>query len=106
MNNIDRIIMNTIDSIEETCVSFYQQRNDEGYLLLDNTIKLLMKVIDELYILKSKGIDVGINENELMTKLSEAMNALQIKDTILLSDIMQFEVLDLIKIVQKTISHN
>lgn len=106
MNSFDKIMTDTIDSIEETCTIFYQQKNDEGYQLLDTTIRLLTSVIEELYTLKSKGINIGINENILMIKFSEAMDALQIKDTILLSDILQFEVLELIKIVKRTIPNN
>lgn len=106
MNNFEKIMVDAIDSIEETCTIFYQQKNEEGYQLLDRTIKLLTSIIDELYMLKSKGINIGINENELMMRLSDAMDALQAKDTILLSDIMKFEVLELIKIVKGTIPNN
>lgn len=96
-------LKNVIGSIEETTSLFYQQRSQDGYNKLEIMLGMLMNVIKDLDIMKSEGVEIGIDESLLIQKLAEAMDALEQKDTILLSDILQYEVVELLEKVMISI---
>lgn len=100
MNNLSEDIEELLQTIDETTDLFYQQKNREGYLKLDSTLAQLMNVIETITH-QSNGCNVDMNQINQM--LSAAMNALEERDTVLFSDIMQYEFKDLLtKIMKKT----
>lgn len=99
MGDLKNILKESIQSVRQTTELFYQQRTDEGYKQLDSTIVVLSKVIDGIFKYKAEGHDILIDENQLVLVLTEAMKAMEAKDTILLSDILQYELEDLLNTV-------
>lgn len=92
MENLNELIEISISKIEEATDFFYQHKDHEGYLRLDETIGHLMKLADGLKDVVNEKPD--INVQEFLEILTEAMNALEEKDTVLLSDILQYDLTD------------
>ena len=91
------MITDAIKSIEENTSLFYQQKNKEAYEMLDNTLELLIETSNG--ILASQKVKSGlyIDEQELNAILGNAMNAIENGDTILLSDILYFDLKPLLE---------
>ena len=68
-----------IKLIEKTADAFYQQHEEEGY-------RYLNIVIEQLLHFNNRALDV---------KLALAIDAMQRKDTILLADVLLYEIKDL-----------
>lgn len=92
MENLIELIETSISKIEEATDLFYQHKDHEGYLRLDEIIGQLMKLADGLKDIVNEKPD--INVQEFLEILTEAMNALQERDTVLLSDILQYDLTD------------
>lgn len=80
-----------IDVVSEL---FYQQKTTEGYNQLEGIIVNVANVIDAVY--ASKPDDAAAMEkiNKLTAVLQETMQAMQEKDTILLADMLKYEILE------------
>lgn len=91
----ERIIMNAVNAIESNTELFYQQKQNEGYQMLNTTLVMLMQAINAIKELQSDGDSSNIDE--LNYVLSFAVNALESKDTILLSDILYFDLKPLLE---------
>ena len=83
--------------IDKTTTLFYQQKNDEGYQLLDKTLNSLMQAVSSVLVQNSYGDQVRIDENKLNTILGNAMAAIETRDMVLLSDILIFDLKGLLK---------
>lgn len=81
-------ILKAIESIEELTTLFYQQKVDEGYQKLDSTLTYIAEAIDYSYKYNSETMNY-INEMQII--LNKAVISLEKKDTILLSDILNYE---------------
>lgn len=95
MNDLKSILQMTSNSIEETTALFYQQKLSEGFRKLMPTLNLLTQAIDAIYTYKAEGKELELDTEGLMNTLKDAMHALEEKDTVLLSDILTYEVKDL-----------
>jgi len=93
------LINNTIDSIDKVTKLFYQQKREEAYDQLDSMLVSLIKTTDILG--KNKEIH-DYNENEINIGLTKAMRAMEDKDYILLSDILRYEIMEILKKVAKS----
>lgn len=98
MMNLKSAILEATQAIDETTTLFYQQKNPEGYQLLDHTLGVLMQAVNLISTNKLETNGIHIDELELNTVLGNAMTAIKQSDTILLSDILKF---DLEKILEK-----
>jgi hypothetical protein len=85
-------VKNTICEIGEVADLFYMQKNNDAYNKLSGT---LIQISDILYKL-STDVDMGmkIDVNKLNQILYEAMNAIENKDSVLLADILQYELVE------------
>lgn len=87
-------IVDLISNTEEMAICFYQQKIEEGYVKLDEVFNQLGNVMDEVAYLKKERIDLQINIGCMNEALSNALQALQDKDTVLFSDILNYELLE------------
>jgi hypothetical protein len=88
MNALEQRIYQTIDSIEETTALFYQQKTEDGYQRLQATLEGIIGSVDQLY--TQDNVQAN-NSNDILNILNTAMAALENKDTILLSDILKYD---------------
>ncbi len=81
--------------IEMTTDCFYQQKNQQGY-------KILISVIDDLMIIAAELKNIEENEAvqtlkiELAQRLQEITEAMLQKDTILIADMMKYDIIELL----------
>ena len=103
MEEIKIEITDIIKSIDETTTDFYQQKTDEGYKSLDITLELLILGINHILEYNSENNGIKIDEQQLNNLLTEAMKAIESKDVILLSDILQYDIKELFEDILKTL---
>lgn len=105
MKEITSILEGSILMIEKTTELFYQQKIEEGYKELNHTLIMLTDTVNHIFNYKAEGNDIGVEEDYLVQVLTEAMKALEMKDVILLSDILQYDLKELLEKVLFSISN-
>lgn len=103
MSELRNEIEELIKSIDQTITQFYQQHTQEGYSKLNDTLTKLMKVLGAVENYKIEHNCENIDINSMNQVLNQALNALEEKDTILFSDILQFEFKSMLMIVGNTL---
>lgn len=91
MDAIKKSVNEALECIEQTTTLFYQQKNKEGYLSLNLTLNTLINTINLILSPELENNEIYIDEQKLNTILANAMKAIELNDTILLSDILIFE---------------
>lgn len=104
MDILKKKIVIAKQSIDETTDLFYQNKTNEGYKRFEDTITVLTDTINNIFEYKNQGYDIGIEEPHLVEVLTNAMNAMEEKDALLLSDILNYELKELFEQVDETIS--
>ncbi|WP_455714571.1 hypothetical protein [Anaerosporobacter sp.] len=94
--NIKNNLINCISCTEQMNIYFYQQNRDAGYQVLNDVLGSLMNVMEELTYLRNTN-EIEIDINIINKMLESALQALESQDTVLFADIMQFEIVDLLK---------
>lgn len=89
-----KIIVNAVQLIRETTELFYQQRVKEGYNKMQDTIAGIMQVVDVLHEYKSVHEEFSLDETRIAGSLTEAMNAMEAGDTVLLADILEYDFIE------------
>ena len=87
---IKDLLQQTVLAIEGVTDLFYKQKEKEGYQDLNKTIGLISNSMDQLI------GSIGDNEvpeqcQEIIKHLEDALRAMEVRDTILLADILQYE---------------
>ena len=93
-----------LQSIDETTDLFYQNKVNEGYKQFEETLTVLTDTVNEIFNYKSQGHELGIEESKLIEVLTKAMNAMEEKDALLLSDILSYELKELFQQIIDTIA--
>jgi hypothetical protein len=88
-------LMETSELVSKTTELFYQNKINEGYEKLQILLEEISNRMNEIFLHKQNGNEIGIEENKLVEVLNEALAALEIKDTLLFSDIFEYELKDL-----------
>ncbi len=96
MEKLKENIKNIIDAIEVTTNLFYQQKNQEGFTELEGIIYLLNNMTNRVSEFELEGNYVNIDIVKINQILTDAMNALENLDTILLSDILNYELKEML----------
>lgn len=96
MESLKEINKNVIDKIEIATNLFYQQKNQEGFTQLEGIIYLLNNITNRVSELELEGSHVNIDIIKMNQILTDAMNALENLDTILLSDILNYDLKEML----------
>lgn len=91
MENLKLDIVNTLESIEETTTIFYKQDEKKGFQMLEETVIKLTKAIESILLYKSEGNSQIVDEEKLNEVLESLSNAIGCRDTILISDMLEYE---------------
>lgn len=92
MEDTNRIFQTVILSIDEVTTFFYQQKDKEGYEKLNETLGDIGMAMNEIHRLSAENELFITIENNINSYLNNAMEALTIKDSILLADILLYEI--------------
>ena len=93
--------MEASKAIDDNTALFYQQKVKEGYDMLDNTLALLINTNNVILETRIGSKEKDINQEVLNIVLSNAMIAIENGDTILLSDILYFDLKPLLERICK-----
>ncbi len=96
MEDIKQIIQDAIGLIDETTTYFNQNKVNDGYKRLDKTLVQLDKAMSAVSLYRQEGGLIDIDEDRIVKNLTEAMKALENKDMLLLSDILEYEIKDML----------
>lgn len=83
------LIISILEDIEIVTDLFYQDRENKGYYGLALLLTKLNSLIELL--ISEKEIIEKAKQEELLNIMTQAMNAMEERDTVLLSDILQYE---------------
>jgi hypothetical protein len=84
-------IESIIREIEEVSDCLYQQQVTKGYELLNSTLGKIMDISDKLFAMKKENL-IDFDIQGLFETLTSAMQAMEVKDSVLLADILVYEV--------------
>lgn len=93
MERLQEIIPEILNDINDITDCFYQQKTNEGYLVLISVIDRLTGMMDYISQIKNKPELIDKN-NKMMSALNDATEALSEKDTVLLADIFKYDITD------------
>lgn len=96
-NHLKYSIVEARKVMKQTTYLFYQQKNKEGFQKLDYTLNALLQVVNEIINFQSGNNEKLVEEQILNVVLTEAMKAIEQKDTILLADILTYEIDDMLE---------
>lgn len=99
MNNIKEQIENAKNKIEEVTELFYQQKTADAYDQLEIVLTLITQIVDMIY---DMDINPDIREENtkvLMGALQETLQAMEDKDSVLVADILKYEVEEKLEIL-------
>lgn len=85
-------VMDVIIKIEEITDLLYKQEKRLAYSKLNNAIADLSSLIDQLFQLSSQNELINFDIHSMVSKLGEALQAMQDEDNVLLADILQYEI--------------
>ena len=94
MSRQKEIIESTIEDIKDTVDLFYQQKDAEALKKFEVVIGGMMNSMDALVEYRNDNESFEFDEQRISNTLTEAMNALQDGDLVLLADILQYDFLE------------
>ncbi len=94
MENIKEQLEQNITDINEIIEMFYQQKTQEAYLKLDPVLGKLLSAIDAVVAYQQEHTEVEIDVNALTGALKEALSAIEEKDSILMADVLKYELIE------------
>lgn len=81
------LIRDIIDATDD----LYQEKLKQGYQKLNATLSGIMQMADELFLL-SRQKQLVFDQQRYLSSLTNAMEAMEAKDSVLLSDILVYEI--------------
>ena len=94
MSRQKEIVESTIEDIKDTVDLFYQQKDSEALKKFEIVIGGMMNSMDALVEYRNDNESFEFDEQRISNTLTEAMNALQDGDLVLLADILQYDFLE------------
>lgn len=85
-------VKSIVCEIDEIADLFYMQRNNEAYNKLNGALVQISDILFKLSV--DKDIAIRVDINKLNEVLHDAMNAMEKKDSVLLADILQYELVE------------
>ncbi len=91
MDELKNNILLVLTEIEQISDHLYQQKFNKGYDGLNSTLGKIMDITDRLFALSDAGL-LLFDGQRLIDNLTGAMNAMEEKDSVLLADILIYEI--------------
>lgn len=84
-------ILQTIRIIQQTTELFYRQKQEEGFQKMQDTVAAITQMVDKLHQYKEEHENFAYDELVVVKSLTEAMDAIEAGDTVLLADILEYD---------------
>lgn len=91
MKKVSDQVENIIEQLDIVSDHLYQQKLSKGFELFNSSLLDITKLIEVIYLL-TKDNKVSFDINRLTNNLNFALQALEDKDSVLLADILTFEI--------------
>lgn len=89
-------IKSTIGGVQEVVDLFYQQNDKDALEKFMFVLEDMTKAIDNLAAYKNSNPEFAMDEGKIFSILSDAMEALQSDDKVLMADILQYDFIEYI----------
>ena len=89
-------IKSTINGVQEVVDLFYQQNDKDAFEKFMFVLEDMTKAIDNLAVYKNSNPEFVMDEGKIFSILSDAMEALQSDDKVLMADILQYDFIEYI----------
>lgn len=97
MGQEKELVGKTLEQIEQNMELFYQQKTSEALGEFQQVLTELIKMVDILFEYRDNHDGFSLDEEKVKNALTEAMNALEEGDLILLADVIQYEIVEYVK---------
>ncbi len=87
--------------IQANADMFYQQNNQEAFELFGKLINEISTLSVHIFELKQSNPTIEFDENKYLSILTDAMNALEARDEVLLADIINYDLIEILGTVEK-----
>lgn len=94
MAELRQIIGDTIQKIDGVVELFYQQKDQEAYGRLEQVLGDMMTTLDAVFSYQAEHDDVSVDEAGLTEVLRTTLAAMEDQDTILMADILKYDVIE------------
>lgn len=91
MSQERKAVETAVEVIRENTELFYQQKAAEGYAKMENTLAAILQAVDILHEYKNAHEGFRLEEERIAASLTEALQAMEAGDTVLLSDILEYD---------------
>lgn len=92
-----KMIVKSLEDMRQNVDLFYQQKTGEALVKFDGVLEKLLHVTDTLFSYRESHEAFTFDENRIKEILTEAMNALEERDLILVADILQYDYIEYIE---------
>ncbi|BCN32551.1 hypothetical protein [Anaeromicropila herbilytica] len=92
MATVRKTIEDSLKLIDEITEHLYKQEVTLGYQKLNTAITTITEAINLIFEYKKINPDFELDEKKIVDTFTEALNAMEAKDIILLADILQYEI--------------
>ena len=89
-----KMVSEVLDELRGNVELFYQQKTGEALRQFEGMLGKMLTVIDGFFACKQEQEDFPLDEEKLQSTLTEAMQALEERDMILLADIIQYDFIE------------
>lgn len=90
-------IKNTINEVQEVVDLFYQQNDKDAFDKFLIVLEDMTKAIDNLATYKNANPGFAMDDKKIFSILSNAMEALESDDKVLLADILQYDFIEYVE---------
>ncbi|MDD5934737.1 MAG: hypothetical protein PUC65_04095 [Clostridiales bacterium] len=101
MNLSKETLNSMIEKIQRNADMFYQQNKQEAFDLFGNLINDISELSAQIFAWKNTNPASDFDETKYLSVLTEAMNALEAKDEVLLADILNYDLTEIYETIQK-----
>ncbi len=91
MEELKKSVMNIVNELRAVAIKLYQMKESEGYSDFAGLIGEMSQLVTTIFTEKSQGNELMFHETEFLQKLTLAVKALEDRDTIMLADILYYE---------------
>lgn len=92
MKELITVLENLIDKLDFISLKLYQDKEYEGYTEFTKNIGEMTNIVTLIFQMKESNSGLPFDETLFLEKLTLSVNALEQKDTVLLADILYYEV--------------
>jgi hypothetical protein len=93
-------LSNIISKIQEISDMMYQQKQSEAFQHFSVLLSDLTTITEQFFTLKSQGLLEDFDEQKYLKILTDAMNALETRDDVMLADVLNYDLTEQLTMIK------